>query len=135
MITQEHIRKGSFLINPLEKKVKGQNPYHSICTKYFTAKIKIRNHHTTISENYSAVMHVGGIRQTVQILKIKSGNVLRVGDCDSVLFRLQYGVDLISSGDKLMLREGATRAVGFVSDTFSLATPADEVVAAFMNQQ
>jgi GTPase len=130
-ISQDHIRKGSFLINPIEKKAKGHNPYHDVCTKYFAAKIKIRNHHTTICENYSAVMHVGGIRQTAQILKIKANNCLRVGDCDTVLFRLQYGVDIIGKGEKLMLREGATRAVGYVTETWALSTPAEEVLAAF----
>lgn len=131
-IQRDHIRKGSFLINPIEKKVKGQNPYHEVCSKYFIAKIKIKNHHTTIQGNYSAVMHLGGVRQSVQIVKIKNNDCLRIGDTGEVLFKLQYGVEIISIGEKLLLREGATRAVGYISETFPLNTPADELVDHFI---
>jgi GTPase len=47
-IKNSHIRKGSCLINPLSSKIKGFNPYHHICVKYFDAHIKVLHHHTTI---------------------------------------------------------------------------------------
>lgn len=70
-ITQNQIRKGSFLINPLFQTTKGKNPYHEVCARYFTATIKVRNYHTTVQENYQAVMHIGGVRQTVSVVQIK----------------------------------------------------------------
>ena len=62
MINETSIRKGSFLINALAPQ-KGRNVYHDICSRYFKASIKLHvNHHTTISTNYQAVMHIGGVR-------------------------------------------------------------------------
>lgn len=119
------------MINPIVATVKGQNPYHEVCSKYFTAKVKIKNHHTTIQEGYSAVMHVGGIRQTAQVVCIKDQDCLRTGDNGEVLFKLQYGVEIINQGEKLMLREGATRAVGIITQTFPLKTPVEDVMANF----
>ena len=51
-INQNHIRKGTCLINPLKVTKPGLNPYHSVVAKYFEAKIKVLHHHTTIQEGY-----------------------------------------------------------------------------------
>jgi GTPase len=64
-IKESHIRKGTCLINPLKVMRPGVNPYHSLVSRYFEAKIKVLHHHTTIKEGYQAVLHIGGIRQTV----------------------------------------------------------------------
>lgn len=47
-LKEASIRKGTCLINPLKVVKPGVNPYHSICVKYFEAKIKVLHHHTTI---------------------------------------------------------------------------------------
>ena len=62
LIKEAHIRKGTCLINPLKVTKPGVNPYHSMVSKYFEAKIKVLHHHTTIKEGYQAVLHIGGIR-------------------------------------------------------------------------
>lgn len=77
-------------------------------------------------------MHVGGVRQTAQIVALKNKNVMRVGDTEEVLFKVQYGVEIMNKGDRIMLREGATRAVGFVTGTASMALPAQEIIAKFL---
>ncbi len=40
-IKNNQIRKGSYLINPVEKQEKGKNPYQSLCVKYFDAHIRV----------------------------------------------------------------------------------------------
>ena len=64
-IKNNQIRKGSYLINPIEKKDKDKNQYQSLCVKYFDAFIRVLHHHTTIKEGFQGVLHIGGIRQTV----------------------------------------------------------------------
>ena len=52
-IRDRDIRKGSYLINPIDDKTKGKNPYHSICVKYFDAEIKVmQNCNTTIKGGF-----------------------------------------------------------------------------------
>ena len=46
-IKEQHIRKGSCLINVLPS-IKGANPYEQVCSKFFTARVQIKHHHTTI---------------------------------------------------------------------------------------
>lgn len=61
-IRNSEIRKGSYLINPVEVKDKNKNPYHSLCVKYFDALVKVLHHHTTIKEGFQGVLHIGGVR-------------------------------------------------------------------------
>lgn len=68
--------------------MKGKNPYQEVCSKYFTATVNIKNHHTSILPNYAAVMHIGAVRQTVQVVAIKDKQILRIGDTAEVLFKL-----------------------------------------------
>lgn len=119
-IKGDHMKKGSMLINPLVQQNKQMNPYRKVCSKYFLARISIKNHHTTISQGYSAVCHNGGTRQTVQAEQIEGNGCMRIGDTGLVLFKMQYGVAIINEGERIMLREGATRAVGYITKTFNL---------------
>ena len=64
-IKNNHIRKGSCLINPLAQKAKGINQYQNLCIRYFDAQMKVLHHATTIQEGYQGVLHIGGVRQTV----------------------------------------------------------------------
>ena len=59
--------------------------------------------------------HIGGIRATVKVVAILDESCLRVGDVGTVLFKFMYGVEVLESGHKIMLREGTTKAVGYVS--------------------
>jgi len=122
VITEDHIRKGSCLINVVPVIQKGVNPYHSLCTKYFFANIKLSHHHTTVKEGYQAVAHIGCIRNTVEVVKIKGvEDCLRVGDTAKVLLKFKYGVELVEEDAAIMLREGSTRAVGFVDQVFPMS--------------
>lgn len=122
-ITDKQIRKGSCLINVLPVTKKGMNPYHSVCMKYFEAKIKVKHHHTTISEGFQSVLHIGSIRQTVEVVKIQDQAVMRVGDTGTVLCRFKYGVEMISVDQKVLLRDSNTKAIGFITKVFSMETP------------
>lgn len=51
-IKNSEIRKGSYLINPIEQKEKNKNQYHSLCVKYFDAHVKVLHHHTTIKDGF-----------------------------------------------------------------------------------
>ena len=131
----KHIRKGQCLINPITHKTKGYNPYQSVCIKYFDAQMKILHHATTIQEGYQAVLHMGGVRSTVQAVSItKEGKQdgdgehhLRNGDSGIIRFKFKYGVELIDKGAKLMVREGNTKAFGFVKETFPMNQPPSDL--------
>ena len=119
-IKRNHIRKGSCLINPLTQTVAGVNPYHQQCIRHFDANIKILHGATTISEGYQGVVHMGGVRQTVQVIKIFNKNVLRAGDEDTIRFKFRYGVELIEKGSKLMIREGNTKCLGHITKVYPM---------------
>lgn len=63
---------------------------------------------------------MGGVRQTVQALKIFNKNVLRAGDEDIIRFKFRYGVELIEKGSKLMIREGNTKCLGHVTEAYPM---------------
>ena len=75
---------------------------------------------TTIQEGYQAVIHMGGVRQTVQAVKIFTKNVMRAGDEDIIRFKFKYGVELIEVGAKLMIREGNTKCLGHVTKVYPM---------------
>jgi len=129
-IKNNQIRKGSCLINPIATKVKGQNPYQSLCVKYFDAQIKVLHHHTTISDGYQAVLHIGGVRQTVQAVEVEMQR-MRTNDQGRIRFKFKYGVEFIEKGDKIMIREGNTKAFGHISDIFSMHSPPKDLVDKF----
>jgi len=63
---------------------------------------------------------MGGVRQTVQVIKIFNKNVLRAGDEDIIRFKFRYGVELIEKGSKLMIREGNTKCLGHISQIYPM---------------
>ncbi len=63
---------------------------------------------------------MGGVRQTVQALKIFNKSVLRAGDEDFIRFKFRYGVELIEKGSKLMIREGNTKCLGHVTEAYPM---------------
>lgn len=79
----------------------------------FTGEILILHHATTISVRYQAVIHCGSIRQTAQILDM-SAECLRTGDKASVRFRFMKNPEYLRLGQKMIFREGRTKAIGTI---------------------
>lgn len=79
----------------------------------FTAEILILHHATTISVRYQAVIHCGSIRQTAQILDMNA-ECLRTGDKASVRFRFMKNPEYLRIGQKMIFREGRTKAIGTI---------------------
>ena len=130
-IKNNHIRKGSCLINPIAQKTKGENPYHSLCIKYFDAQIKVLHHATTIQDGYQGVLHIGGVRQTVQAVKVQDMACMRTGDSGIIRFKFKYGVEYIEKGAKIMVREGNTKATGFITHIYSMNNPPTDLIDKF----
>ena len=134
-IKEIHIKKGTALISQLPTTKKGVNPYHDLCSKFFEAKIQIKYHHTTIQKGYQCVMHVGGIRQTVEFVSLKDKETMRVGDAGHVLLRFKYGVQMLDTEQKIVLRELSTMATGYICKVYSMNEPADQIVENFISNQ
>lgn len=118
-------------MNPIAQKVKGINPYHSLCVKYFDAQIKVLHHATTIQDGYQGVLHIGGVRQTVQAVKVQDMSCMRTGDSGVIRFKFKYGVEYIEKGAKIMIREGNTKATGFITNVYSMNDPPKDLIDKF----
>lgn len=105
-LKKENIRKGMVL---LEK----QSEYKTV--REFEAEVIILHHATTIKPKYQAVIHVGVIRQTAQVVSIKDKELLRTGDRGTVVFRFINSPEYIHAGASILFREGRTRGLGQVT--------------------
>ncbi|XP_058126223.1 GTP-binding protein 1 [Anopheles ziemanni] len=106
-IKRSHIRKGMVMVSPV------LNP--QACWE-FDCEILVLHHPTTISSKYgrwSAMVHCGSIRQTAQILQM-SKECLRTGDKAVVRFRFIKNPEYMKPGQRMVFREGRTKAVGNV---------------------
>ncbi|EDV93967.1 GH25222 [Drosophila grimshawi] len=74
-------------------------------------EILVLHHPTTISARYQAMVHCGSIRQTASIVRM-SCDCLRTGDKARVKFRFIKQPEYIRAGQRLVFREGRTKAVG-----------------------
>jgi len=88
----------------------------------FTAEILILHHATTISVRYQAVIHCGSIRQTAQILDMNA-ECLRTGDKAAVRFRFMKNPEYLRLGQKMIFREGRTKAIGTIIKVDTGAPP------------
>lgn len=79
----------------------------------FTSEIVILHHATTIKVKYQAVIHCGSIRQTAQILEMNA-ECLRTGDKASVRFKFLKNPEYLRLGQKMIFREGRTKAIGTI---------------------
>jgi len=79
----------------------------------FEGEILVLHHPTTISSRYQAMVHCGSIRQTASILSM-SQDCLRTGDKALVHFRFIKHPEYIKPGQRMVFREGRTKAVGNV---------------------
>ncbi|XP_040571781.1 GTP-binding protein 1 [Lepeophtheirus salmonis] len=80
----------------------------------FEGDIMVLHHPTTIAARYQAMVHCGSIRQTASITKM-SVDCLRTGDKASVHFKFVKHPEFLKVGNRLVFREGRTKAVGTVT--------------------
>jgi len=104
-IKRSQIRKGMVMVAP------SLDPE---CCYEFEGEILVLHHPTTISTKYQAMVHCGSIRQTASIIRMSS-ECLRTGDKAQVLFRFVKHPEYLKEGQRLVFREGRTKAVGNVT--------------------
>mgnify|MGYP000241632655 CR=1 FL=1 len=83
-------------------------------TRKFKAKILVLHHPTLIKRGYQAVVHINAARQTV-VFEDMSKEPLRTGDIAEVTLRFLYRPLYVPVNEKIILREGRTRAIGIVT--------------------
>ncbi|KAG7306963.1 GTP-binding protein 1 [Plutella xylostella] len=103
-IKRSQIRKGMVMVSPQ------LSP--QACWQ-FEGEILVLHHPTTISSRYQAMVHCGSIRQTASILSM-SRDCLRTGDKALVRFRFIKHPEYLKRGQRMVFREGRTKAVGNV---------------------
>ncbi|XP_045474523.1 GTP-binding protein 1 [Harmonia axyridis] len=112
-IKRSQIRKGMVMVSPT------LNP--QACWE-FEGEILILHHPTTISSRYQAMVHCGSIRQTASIVSM-SKDCLRTGDKALIHFRFIKHPEYVMPGQRLVFREGRTKAVGNITRIFTSSTP------------
>lgn len=103
-IKRSQIRKGMVMVS--------QEINPQACWE-FEGEILVLHHPTTISQRYQAMVHCGSIRQTASILTMNK-ECLRTGDKATVKFRFIKHPEYIKIGQRMVFREGRTKAVGNV---------------------
>ncbi|CAG0902177.1 unnamed protein product [Cyprideis torosa] len=112
-IKRNQLRKGMVLISPTA------NP---TAVWEFEGEILVLHHPTTISARYQAMVHCGSVRQTATIVKM-SVECMRTGDKAVVHFRFIKNPEFIKVGQRMVFREGRTKAVGNVTRIISRENP------------
>uniref|UniRef100_A0A3Q1G602 GTP-binding protein 1 n=1 Tax=Acanthochromis polyacanthus TaxID=80966 RepID=A0A3Q1G602_9TELE len=107
-IKRSSIRKGMVMVSP---------KLMPLATWEFEAEILVLHHPTTISPRYQAMVHCGSIRQTATILTMNK-DCLRTGDKATVHFRFIKTPEYLHCEQKLVFREGRTKAVGTITKLF-----------------
>lgn len=103
-IKRSQIRKGMVMVAP------DLNP--QACWE-FEGEILVLHHPTTISSRYQAMVHCGSIRQTASIISMDK-ECLRTGDKAHVKFRFIKHPEYVRKNQRMVFREGRTKAVGNV---------------------
>ena len=80
----------------------------------FEANIVVTRHPTKISVGYAPVLQAHTIQQTVILKKIYDAEYLSVGDFARVRLEFMTSPEALRIGDKIVLREANTRAIGTV---------------------
>jgi len=104
-VKRSSIRKGMVMVS---------SAVEPQCCYEFEGEILVLHHPTTISTKYQAMVHCGSIRQTASIIRMSS-ECLRTGDKAQVLFRFVKHPEFLKEGQRLVFREGRTKAVGNVN--------------------
>lgn len=99
------IRRGQMIVDPdLEPE----------SCRIFEANIVVTRHPTRISVGYAPVLQAHTIQQTVILKKIYDADYLSVGDFAHVRLQFMTTPEALNVGDKIVLREANTRAIGTV---------------------
>ncbi|XP_035376727.1 GTP binding protein 1, like isoform X1 [Electrophorus electricus] len=104
-IKRSSIRKGMVMVSP---HLSPQASWE------FEAEILVLHHPTTISPRYQAMVHCGSIRQTATILSMNK-DCVRTGDKATVHFRFIKAPEYLHINQRLVFREGHTKAVGCIT--------------------
>jgi elongation factor 1-alpha len=113
-ITKNQIAKGVVIISDeaLKKNV----------VKSFNAEVTILNHSSTITNNYTPVIHCGLVRQTAKIKILEmddnKSNVLRSGSKAIVNFKFLYKKEYLETGRVFFFRDGNTKGYGTILEIF-----------------
>ncbi|XP_060527779.1 GTP-binding protein 1 [Cylas formicarius] len=124
-IKRSQIRKGMVMVSPT------LNP--QACWE-FEGEILVLHHPTTISSRYQAMVHCGSIRQTASIISM-SKECLRTGDKALIHFRFIKHPEYMTPGQRMVFREGRTKAVGNVVRIILQASPTHQGNKAKQNKQ
>ncbi|MCK5264973.1 MAG: hypothetical protein KAR03_05145, partial [Candidatus Thorarchaeota archaeon] len=104
------VRRGQVIVDP-EEDIQG-------CQE-FEANIVVTRHPTKISVGYSPVLQAHTIQQSVVLRKIYDAEFLSVGDFARVKLRFIVSSEAVGVGDKIVLREANTRAIGTIVEILS----------------
>jgi elongation factor 1-alpha len=86
-------------------------------SRIFEANIVVTRHPTRISVGYSPVLQSHTIQQTVVLKKIYDSDYLSVGDFARVRLEFLSSPEAVTAGDRIVLREANTRAIGTIVET------------------
>lgn len=113
-VTKKQITKGTIVIS--------NDNFKKNVVESFKAEITILNHSSTITNNYTPVIHCGLVRQIakISILEIdnKKSNVLRTGSKAIVNFKFCYKKEYLETGKVFFFRDGNTKGYGTILEIF-----------------
>ncbi len=109
-VDAHEVRRGQLVSDP---------EYNSNGCRSFEANIVVTRHPTRISVGYSPVMQSHTIQQTVVLKRIYESDYLSVGDFARVRLEFMTSPEAVTVGDKIVLREANTRAIGTIVETLS----------------
>jgi len=109
-IDKHSVRRGQVIVDP-------EDEGHS--SHEFEANIVVTRHPTKISVGYSPVLQSHTIQQTVVLMKIYDAEFLSVGDFARVKLKFIVSPEAVGVGDKIVLREANTRAIGTIVEIIS----------------
>ncbi|GES59780.1 GTP-binding protein 1 [Aspergillus terreus] len=104
-VRRKEVRKGMVVLKKLEQPPK--------VFREFVAEVLILSHATTIKPRYQAMLHVGAVSQTCQVIDIDRP-FIRTGDRALVAFRFIQRPEFLAPGDRVLFREGKTKGLGIV---------------------
>lgn len=107
-VESHEVRRGQLVTDP-EVDANG--------SRSFEANIVVTRHPTRISTGYSPVLQCHTIQQTVVLKRIYDADYLSVGDFAKVRLEFLTSPEAIAVGDKIVLREANTRAIGTIVET------------------
>ncbi|NHJ13151.1 MAG: hypothetical protein EAX95_05705 [Candidatus Thorarchaeota archaeon] len=109
-VEKHSIRRGQVVSDP-DDAIRG--------CRVFEANIVVTRHPTRITEGYTPVLQCHTIQHTVILRRIYNAEYLSVGDFARVQLEFMLFPEPVEVGDKIVLREANTRAIGTIVETVS----------------